>query len=271
MLQISFTFRNQAKRADTELRRILSEQTVIKEEKIDILDNSFIENEDNDHQAYDDSYSPVSPKYELEIFECDLSKKEYNDDEKNYLEHLQSHKSKVTCTICNKGFKNKSLLKKHMHNKHADSHECLVCSEEFKSEALLNQHMASHHDVKEETDDKTDQVNSNDGNLIPCTTCGLKFRPGRSLGQHMKKHKREKPCAFICEYCNKDFAGKNGLRRHIKLHLQDRPYRCTQCPKKYPRQDQLTYHLKKHSDFKPNVCPHCTKGMHIYLYLNNLK
>lgn len=249
MLHISHTFRHQAQRAEVELRKIILEQTIIKDEKIEIVEHSLVENADNDHQAYD-SYEPISPKMESETYECNLCKRQYNN-EKKYLKHLASHESKITCKICNKSFKKQLSLEKHM-VKHINSHTCLVCREEFESEPLLTQHMGLHPDVKQE---------AVDGNLFQCTVCGVGFCKSRSLGQHMKKHKREKPIeAYICEYCNKEYTGKNSLRRHIKLHIQDRPYRCTQCPKKYARQDQLTDHLKKHSDVKPNVCPYCNKG-----------
>lgn len=255
-LHISYTFRHQAKRAETELRRIIFQHTTIKDEKIDIVENSFLENASNEHRDYD-SYEPISPKQELESYECNSCKKQYNN-EKKYLKHLASHESKPTCRICNKNFKKKLSLEKHM-VKHIimSSHVCLVCSEEFNSQALLKQHnMLMHSKLKQEADDE---------NLFQCSVCGLGFSKSRSLGQHMKKHKKEKPFeAFICEYCNKEFTGKNSLRRHIKLHIQDRPYCCTKCPKKYPRQDQLADHLKKHSDVKPNVCPYCKKGKKKY-------
>lgn len=261
-LHISYTFRHQAKRADIELRRIILEQTTIKDEKIDIIENNLVENAHNDHQDYE-SYEPVSPKTELETheqeseaYECTFCKKQYND-QKKYLKHQASHESEVTCRICNKTFKKKLSLEKHM-VKHTSSHVCSVCCEEFKSQALLTQHMALHPKLKQEADDV---------NLFKCSVCGLGFSKSRSLGQHMKKHKKEKPFeAFICEYCNKEFTGKNSLRRHIKLHKQDRPYCCTKCPKKYPRQDQLADHLKKHSDIKPNVCPYCNKGKQFCYY-----
>lgn len=249
-LRISYTFRHQAKRVETELRRIIIEQTTVKDEKIDIEENSPFENAHNVQGDYD-SYESVSPKQETETYECNFCKKQYNN-EKKYVKHLVTHESKPTCKIGNKSFKKQLTLERHMVKHMSVQHTCVVCSEEFKSQDLLTQHMLTHSKLKQEPDDV---------NLFQCSVCGLGFSKSRSLGQHMKKHKKEKPFqAFICEYCNKEFMGKNSLRRHIKLHIQDRPYCCTQCPKKYPRQDQLADHLKKHSDVKPNVCPYCNKG-----------
>ncbi len=77
---------------------------------------------------------------------------------------------------------------------------------------------------------------------------------------------------YKCPNCNRAYAHKSGLYRHIreKHTVQDKKYKCQQCKCEYTRK----YGLKKHIDAKHNpdieggvkkyICTQCPK---IYMYV----
>ena len=70
---------------------------------------------------------------------------------------------------------------------------------------------------------------------------------------------------FVCPRCQKEFAWKSDLRRHIEsVHEKKRP-KCDQCEKYFASRSGLYYHkLTKHEGKKikrsKKQCPHCNKS-----------
>lgn len=72
----------------------------------------------------------------------------------------------------------------------------------------------------------------------------------------IKRHK--------CPECDKLFPRASSLKRHILLHLDDRPYQCTECEANYKSYSQLKRHLRIHTGEKPAKCEHCEKTFRTY-------
>ena len=72
----------------------------------------------------------------------------------------------------------------------------------------------------------------------------------------IKRHK--------CPECDKLFPRASSLKRHIVLHLDDRPYQCTECEANYKSYSQLKRHLRIHTGEKPAKCEHCEKTFRTY-------
>lgn len=72
----------------------------------------------------------------------------------------------------------------------------------------------------------------------------------------IKRHK--------CPECDKLFPRASSLKRHIVLHLDDRPYQCTACQANYKSYSQLKRHLRIHTGEKPAKCEHCEKTFRTY-------
>ncbi|XP_025091945.1 RE1-silencing transcription factor-like isoform X3 [Pomacea canaliculata] len=63
-----------------------------------------------------------------------------------------------------------------------------------------------------------------------------------------------------CEYCGRVFAKKEYLRRHVRIHTGERPYRCVVCQLSFRRSHHLRRHELMHTDVKPFGCHLCDKA-----------
>ncbi|XP_045773486.1 zinc finger protein 883-like [Maniola jurtina] len=175
------------------------------------------------------------------------------------------------CSECNLMLENqKSLLlhSKEHHNIDLDLEEqvyrCVECSKSYTTEQRLMKHMATHYgNGKSKLDSEMLEIKI-EGEHYECPECHVVFEKHRSLASHLKKHKikvgLKSQGTYYCGYCDKRFALKTLLRRHMKLHTEDRPFKCTQCSQCYTRQDQLVMHMSKHDGKKRYVCNLCNKA-----------
>ena len=83
----------------------------------------------------------------------------------------------ISCEICNKRYKTRSSLRRHI-NMHNAEHICRICSSLFKTEYL--KHKSRTHSVP-----------------YLCSTCGKSFTRHSSLIEHNKQHSDKKEtCSF---------------------------------------------------------------------------
>ncbi|KAI9005199.1 hypothetical protein BC832DRAFT_524781, partial [Gaertneriomyces semiglobifer] len=50
---------------------------------------------------------------------------------------------------------------------------------------------------------------------------------------------------FHCELCPASFSRKHDLKRHTRIHLGIRPFKCGACGKVFSRHDALNRHVVK--------------------------
>lgn len=125
--------------------------------------------------------------------------------------HMATHEvqRKLSCDICNKMYKNKMCMEKHMHAKHIgkaapervqDSASgrfvCQLCNKTFKSSSNLKIHNNLHTDI------------------YVCDICGHRNQTNHHLIQHKIKHKVCKKSK--CLLCNKWLKSKYTMRIHNK-------------------------------------------------------
>ncbi|KAA8642341.1 C2H2-type zinc finger protein [Aspergillus tanneri] len=71
-------------------------------------------------------------------------------------------------------------------------------------------------------------------------------------------------CNCAWEHCGKSFNRKSDLRRHYRVHINERPYHCKvkDCNKSFIQQYALTVHSRTHTGEKPYICDHegCCKA-----------
>ena len=66
--------------------------------------------------------------------------------------------------------------------------------------------------------------------------------------QAKKQKKQEK--SYLCTQCNKMFARKSDLGRHLRTHTGEKPYSCSHCEKMFSQNSSLQRHKKIHTGGK---------------------
>lgn len=99
------------------------------------------------------------------------------------------------CSICNKGYRSSTSLKKHKEVKHYEI-------EDIKQE--------------DETGEDRNGASPNDSDKRECKICNKTLHK-HGFGTHMRIHTVEKK-KFVCTFCNKNFQKNSHLERHIRIH-----------------------------------------------------
>uniref|UniRef100_A0A8C2ZK15 C2H2-type domain-containing protein n=1 Tax=Cyclopterus lumpus TaxID=8103 RepID=A0A8C2ZK15_CYCLU len=99
-----------------------------------------------------------------------------------------------TCSVCNKNFRIKSILTRHMKTHTGEKpYSCSVCGKSFIQRSYLHTHMNSHSGQKPHT----------------CSFCGRGFTQVGNMNAHIRIHTGEKP--HSCTDCGKSFREKADL------------------------------------------------------------
>jgi len=142
------------------------------------------------------------------------------------------------------------------------------------------------HDQITKTKDSSLIENESVKEKFSCPECNSSFTRQYNLKRHLeKKHSninaenhmnnnhgiilsevvKEEEAVMIkdiplsCPHCDKVYANKGGLQRHIVIHdaPEGKPFPCKWCNLKFARKDTLTNHVKKHHS---NVTPEAPQG-----------
>nr|XP_020498567.1 oocyte zinc finger protein XlCOF6.1-like [Labrus bergylta] len=148
-----------------------------------------------------------------------------------------------TCSVCEKTFKIKSILTRHMKTHSGEKpHSCSVCGKSFIQRSYLQTHLNSHSGQKPYT----------------CRFCGRGFTQAGNMKAHIRIHTGEKP--HSCSDCGKSFREKADLIKHRVIHSGEKPYICTVCHMKFRVQSNLTRHMMTHSGERSFGCTTCGKS-----------
>ncbi|KAL7023481.1 hypothetical protein ACKWTF_012629 [Chironomus riparius] len=161
----------------------------------------------------------------------------------NFDEHVKSH-SLFECTEqdCDKKFKRKSSLRKHMYiHKGKFKYLCEDCKETFIDKCKYQIHIASKHKKIEK--------------LYECKECEKTFTSADYLRKHQITHKDEYP--YPCTVCNQKFKWLTSLQAHNMIHTQNKTMvQCKECFKRFFNQRTLERHMNIHKNIKYN-CKIC--------------
>ncbi|KAM4594452.1 uncharacterized protein V3H82_001265 isoform 1-T3 [Fundulus diaphanus] len=186
--------------------------------------------------------------------------------------HKRSHAHVgLTCLACNKQFKEKATLEKHLKLHKAvqpgpRSLTCGDCGKEFGRQYHLKRHIMSHRkaansgfyscpdckkifyfpeDLNKHLEDHAKENNGT------CPKCNERFGSAEELETHMQVHQK----SFPCSTCGKKFKVEYALKKHEEGHQHDQYY-CSLCQKHFMKLSHYKRHVLVH-DRRESRCPHC--------------
>ncbi|KAM4693150.1 zinc finger protein 513 [Discoglossus pictus] len=105
--------------------------------------------------------------------------------------------------------------------------------------------------------------------LFPCQVCPFSTHYSSHLKRHMKTHNGEKP--FRCPHCLYASAQLVNLKRHLRTHTGEKPFRCDHCGFSCSSPGNLKRHQRVHTQEKPyscNMCPYrCNQSRNLKRHL----
>ena len=98
-------------------------------------------------------------------------------------------------------------------------------------------------------------------NRYPCRQCGVIFQFPSTLKVHqMGTHDRNLQYACEWEGCGKRFLFLSGLKVHMRIHMDERPYQCSICPMRFRQLGHITKHTMRHGEDKMELVWEKCKG-----------
>ncbi|XP_021957800.1 uncharacterized protein LOC110853775 isoform X3 [Folsomia candida] len=91
-----------------------------------------------------------------------------------------------------------------------------------------------------------------------CPVCGKTFNDKGYLSSHLKIHRNEKE--YKCEWCGKSFNQRVAYNMHIRIHTGHKPHKCSYCAKAFSRKMLLRQHIRTHTGERPYKCSICMKA-----------
>ncbi|XP_070547057.1 zinc finger protein 883-like [Ptychodera flava] len=243
----------------------------IKTEPVDVEENHSMQCEDGKLTTNQDGESvQANPRSDDEAADSKSPNQEYK------------------CSECAEIFTTKAAARKHveLHMFNGRDFGCDLCGASFKEPMDYAKHMYAgrcEHDggVSEEDEEASSGLEGPSGEGTKkkrrnrdhfCKHCGDLFMGVQTLRKHMKDIHGEK-LEFKCERCDKIFAKKSNLLRHVRAFqnrescstrsprsMENSDIHCPVCQKKFGSNWNLTIHMRLHSGDKPFKCRPCDKA-----------
>ena len=161
----------------------------------------------------------------------------------NFSRHCNLEGDDLRCVKCDKTFRNKSGLTRHLlhFQGHSDSLEfqCSECGERFQSRRRYASHLRVH----------------TGGTPFVCDLCNRTFSSSGSLYNHKRSAHGG---VYQCRKCEKRFT----LLKLLTLHesrCEKTEFRCSECGERFQLKQPYMNHLKTHAEGKPFVCDLCNE------------
>lgn len=93
--------------------------------------------------------------------------------------------------------------------------------------------------------------NSGREKIHQCHLCHYSSRFISDVRRHIRIHTGERP--FKCSVCSSAFNVRQNLKTHMRTHTGDKPFLCAYCPNAFSRRTLLKEHVKRHHS-QSTVC-----------------
>ena len=119
-------------------------------------------------------------------------------------------------------------------------YQCSMCSSYwFDTEDALKLHISTHVMMERTTKKQSDDPKR----PWQCEICHRKFAEKCTLKRHIRIHTNEKP--WKCTFCTKAFNQSCSLQAHIRIHTGERPFPCHFCEKRFRQSTHRRQHMKR--------------------------
>ncbi|TMS11858.1 Zinc finger protein 513 [Larimichthys crocea] len=141
---------------------------------------------------------------------------------------------------------------------------CLTCEEGFQHEAsvdssqvegsnLADGSISDGSDRKRRSASKAGEAGDLPPKLFSCSLCAFTSRYSNHLKRHMRTHDGQKP--YRCPVCPYASAQLVNLQRHARTHTGEKPYGCHQCSYACSSLGNLRRHQRMHTQERPQRRP----------------
>lgn len=159
--------------------------------------------------------------------------------------YIQNTLGEFVCDICDRAFKEKDMLVKHM-SCHIElkQFECLECGKKYMKSHQLREHKKRHFEE----------------GSFQCNSCQKRFFSPNKLREHIRIHTGETP--LKCNICGKGFKRHSNLSEHKKIHDPNREVKPPKelfchCGQVFKTQRDLDWHKEGVHEKIPKKCTFC--------------
>ncbi|XP_041354784.1 myoneurin-like [Gigantopelta aegis] len=158
-----------------------------------------------------------------------------------YQEHLATHMDQVIkCKCCTFLSFEKQEIDEHFKESHPRCY-CDVCGFQAEHSYVMKRHMMRHSVVG-----------------CTCEMCGRVYKDQYILKMHIKMVHMPAEILFECTICSKKFTRKAHLKRHLRIHEPEKPFKCPHCEYRGCERSDISKHLLIHAEPK-HSCEVCGK------------
>ncbi|XP_065664939.1 zinc finger protein 808 isoform X3 [Hydra vulgaris] len=176
------------------------------------------------------------------------------------------------CAVCFRRFTQKVNLQRHMHiHEGSRPYRCSMCSKSFTQKANLQRHILSHteqnkddfvkasRDILSESDfiDESNDFIDDGVEKNAYLSSTKEFSDVSNNNENLISFDRQE---FRCDICEKTFAQKANLHKHLLIHSGSKPFQCYVCGKAFRQRSSLQKHYTIHTNGSSSfMCQTCNR------------